>query len=80
MIEKAEDILRSLGIKQFRVRFHYEIARIEVEQNDFDCIIKNANMIIKQFKNLGFAYITLDIEGYRTGSMNELHYKSEIDS
>lgn len=79
MIEKAENILRSLGIKQFRVRFHYEIARIEVERKDFDCIKKNAKMIIKQFKNLGFTYITLDIEGYRTGSMNELQDTSKID-
>ncbi len=70
-VEKAESYLYSLGIKQFRVRYHNEIARIEVSKNDFQLIIKHSDEIVKKFKELGFKYITLDIEGYRTGSLNE---------
>ncbi len=71
-IEKSEDLIRSLGIKQFRLRFHHDIARIEVEKNDFACIMKHAETIVKQLKKLGFTYITLDIEGFRSGSLNEI--------
>jgi len=71
-IESAEEFLFSLGIRQFRVRFHQDIARIEVSSNDFQGILTHAEMIVKRFKKLGFTYITLDLEGYRTGSMNEV--------
>jgi len=73
-VEKAEDLIRSLGIKQFRVRIHYDIARIEVEKKDFTFILKHSKTIIKQLKELGFTYITLDIEGFRTGSLNEMSH------
>lgn len=72
IIEKAEDVLLSLGIKQFRVRFNSEIARIEVKKNDFLIILNNSEIIGKKFKEIGFKYITLDIEGFRSGSMNEV--------
>jgi uncharacterized protein len=72
MVEKSEDYIRSLGIKQFRVRYHENIARIEVLKKDFHIIIENSEKISKKFKELGFKYITLDIEGYRTGSLNEV--------
>jgi len=71
-IEKAESFLHYLGVKQFRVRHHKEIARIEVSKNDFQVILTNSDEIVKKFKELGFKYITLDIEGYRTGSLNEV--------
>jgi len=71
-IEKAEMFLHSLSIKNPRVRYHKEIARIEVDENDFQIIIKNAKQIVEKFKNLGFTYVTLDIEGYRIGSLNEV--------
>ena len=71
-VEKAESFLQSLGIKQFRVRYHNVIARIEVSKNDFQHILTHSDKIVKKFKELGFKYITLDIEGYRTGSMNEV--------
>jgi uncharacterized protein len=71
-VEKAESFLYSLGIKQFRVRYHTEIAKIEVTKNDFQLIITHSDEIVKKFKELGFKYITLDIEGYRTGSLNEV--------
>ena len=70
-VEKAESFLHSLGIKQFRVRYIGDTARIEVLKNDFDKIIKNSDNIIKYFKKLGFTYITLDLHGYRSGSLNE---------
>jgi uncharacterized protein len=72
MIEKAEDYIRNIGVEQFRVRFHNEMARIEVLKEDFPKIIDNSEEINREFKKLGFNYITLDIEGYRTGSMNEV--------
>jgi uncharacterized protein len=71
-IEEAEDFIRSLGIKQFRVRFHNEIARIEVKKDDFSHILDKSEIIVKHLKKLGFKYITLDIEGFRSGSLNEV--------
>lgn len=71
-IEKAEMLLHSLGIKNPHVRYYKEIARIEVGKNDFEIILKNANQIVQKFKNLGFTYVTLDLEGYRSGSLNEV--------
>lgn len=71
LVEKAEGFIRSLGMKQFRVRYHNEIARIEVAKSDFEAVLKHSDEIVKRFKELGFKYITLDIEGYRTGSLNE---------
>lgn len=71
-IELAEDFIKKLGVKQFRVRYHENIARIEVLKNDFETILKNSDKIAKRFKEIGFKYVTLDIEGYRTGSLNEV--------
>ncbi len=71
-VESAEEYLFSLGIKQSRVRYHDHIARIEVTTDDFPIILTHAKQIMKCFKTLGFTYITLDLEGYRTGSLNEV--------
>ena len=71
-VEQAETLLQSLGIEQFRVRYHDKLARIEVPQKDFQLILKHSKTIVNQFKKLGFTYITLDITGYRSGSMNEV--------
>jgi uncharacterized protein len=71
-VESAEEYLFSLGIKQSRVRYHGHIARIEVEQGDFQAILTHAKQIVKRLKTLGFTYVTLDLEGYRTGSLNEV--------
>jgi len=71
-VENAEDYLFSLGIRQCRVRYHAPIARIEVPTDEIPTIIAHAQTIIKRFKTLGFTYITLDLEGYRTGSLNEV--------
>lgn len=72
-IDQAEDYLRELGFSQFRVRHHGQIARIEIAPNEFPTIIKKGirEKIIRNFKRFGYVYITFDLEGYRTGSMNE---------
>ena len=54
-----------------RVRYHHNIARIEVVEDDLATILKNKDNITLRLKELGFDYVTVDLEGYRTGSMNE---------
>jgi uncharacterized protein len=72
-VGRAEDIVRELGFKQVRVRHHGEIARIEVDTEEFGRLMtpKARAKIIDGLKKLGYTYITLDLEGYRTGSLNE---------
>jgi len=72
-IEGAEEFLQKLGFKQARVRCHGDIARIEVPVNDILAATKSnfRIKIIKKLKSLGFLYVTLDLQGYRTGSLNE---------
>ena len=74
MVERAEECLHTLNFKQCRVRHHGSIARIEVEPEDTNRFQKHnlREMVIKDFKKLGFIYITIDLEGYRSGSMNEV--------
>ena len=72
IVEKSENLLKRLGFKQFRVRYYKEIAKIEVLKEDFKKIIENSEMINTEFKKNGFKYITLDIQGYRSGSLNEV--------
>jgi len=72
-VDKCEGTLRDLGFSQFRVRYHGEIARIEVPEAELSRLL-DVNIkynVLKAFKEEGFTYITLDLEGYRTGSMNE---------
>lgn len=78
MVELAENYLMNLGLKQFRVRIHDNLARIEVYPEQFDLIIKNSESIYKELKGFGFSYITLDLIGFRSGSMNEILSTSDI--
>jgi len=71
-LEQAEDFLFQLGFKQFRVRHHDTIARIEILSEEFMKMITDHQAIVDYFKQLGFHYITLDLQGYRTGSLNEI--------
>ena len=73
-IESAEKFLRKFGITQVRVRHHNETARIEVLREDIPRILDDniRDEIVHHFKKLGYTYITIDLEGYRTGSMNEV--------
>jgi pyridinium-3,5-biscarboxylic acid mononucleotide sulfurtransferase len=75
-IGRSEDFIRDLGIRQVRVRFHDQVARIEVAEEDFDRVMACKDEIAEALKKFGFLYITLDLKGYRTGSMNEGLVKS----
>ena len=70
MVEAAEEFLLQAGFKQFRVRVHGKIARIEILPEEFNRLLKIREEISARFKALGFDYVTLDLQGYRTGSMN----------
>lgn len=70
VIGEAEDFIRELGFQELRVRHHDTIARIEVGKNDLEKIIPYADAIVNKVKSLGFLYVTLDLSGYNTGSMN----------
>jgi uncharacterized protein len=73
MVDRAEQLLLDLGFHQVRVRIHGEMARIEIRPEEFALLMKEENRekIVTQFKSYGFTYVTLDLQGYRTGSMNE---------
>lgn len=71
-VNKAEDFLHGLGFKQVRVRHYCNLARIEVDQKDIPQFITYRKLIIEKLKELGYTYVTVDLEGYRTGSMNEV--------
>lgn len=74
-IDRAETFLRDLGFRFLRVRFHDErTARIEVGIQEIARLVEDGvrEQVVKQLKDLGFAYVTLDLQGYRTGSMNEV--------
>lgn len=70
-IELSEESLKSLGVYQVRVRYHGDLARIEVTDRDFETIVTNRKEIARRLKEYGFTYVALDLTGYRTGSMNE---------
>ncbi len=70
-IALGEDLLRRLGFRQFRLRHHGDIARLEVEKGQFPLLLEKAPELVRQLKEAGFLYVTLDLEGYRLGSMND---------
>jgi uncharacterized protein len=74
-VEQAERILRNLGLGQLRVRHHDQIARIEVQVEDFDRLLAHRQAIIAAFQQIGYQYVTLDLAGFRSGSMNEILHK-----
>ena len=71
MVDKAEQLLLDLGFHQLRVRIHGTIARIEVLPAEFEKLLQNREQIVAEFKKYGFTYVTMDLQGYRMGSMNE---------
>lgn len=73
MVDQAEQFLRQLGFTQVRVRVHGKLARIEVMPQEFPLILEdNHRKIADQLKAFGFSYVTMDLYGYRIGSMNEI--------
>ena len=73
-VENGEEALKALGFRQFRVRFHGEVVRIEIARDEMAraLTLEMAAKFTEIFKRLGFKYVTLDLEGYRQGSMNEV--------
>lgn len=73
MVDNAEQLLLNMGFHQLRVRIHGDVARIELTEEEFPKIMEKSarHTIYEKFKEYGFSYVSLDIIGYRTGSMNE---------
>ena len=73
-VETGEEEIKALGFRQFRVRFHGEVVRLEVAPDEMEKALnlEMAQRFTKIFKALGFKYVTLDLEGYRQGSLNEV--------
>jgi len=73
-VEKGEEEIKALGFRQFRVRFHGDVVRIEIARDEMARALtpEMAAQFTAIFKKLGFKYITLDLEGYRQGSLNEV--------
>jgi uncharacterized protein len=80
VIERGEDALRALGFRQFRVRHHGEIVRIEIAREELSRALtpEMASEFTATFKRLGFKFVTLDLEGFRSGSMNQLLTTEEL--
>ena len=70
-VERAEYVLKDLGLRQVRVRDHELVARIEVPPADLERVIQQREAITAGLRNLGYRYVTLDLQGFRSGSMNE---------
>ncbi len=70
-IGQAEEYLYQLGFRQLRVRHHGDVARIEILPEEFDKLLSYKEKITTQFKEIGYSYTTLDIRGFRSGSLNE---------
>ena len=73
-IAQAEEYLRGIGLRQLRVRHHDSIARIEVEPADFAALTDEETRarVVAKFREIGYSYVTLDLQGFRSGSMNEV--------
>ena len=80
VIERGEDALRAMGFRQFRVRHHGEIVRIEIAREELPraLTLEMAREFTSVFKGLGFKFVTLDMEGFRSGSMNQLLTTEEL--
>jgi len=71
-VEQAETVLRDMGFEQYRVRDHDTIARIELPPADLPRALDRRDQLVASLKQLGYRYVTLDLQGFRTGSMNEV--------
>jgi uncharacterized protein len=73
-VERGEEILRSFGFKEFRVRVHGELVRLEISRAEIEraLSLEMTEKFAEKFRNLGFRYVTLDLNGYRSGAMNEI--------
>ena len=73
-VDRGEEILREFGFREFRVRHHDQLVRLEISQAEIDRILRKEvfQELAVRFRELGFKYVTLDLEGFRSGSMNEV--------
>lgn len=78
-VYRAEKALRELGFRQVRVRHHEKIARIEVERSELPRLIDEeiSRQVTRSLRDIGYLYVTVDLQGYRTGSMNEAFFKKK---
>lgn len=79
-VERGEKLLRDLGFVEFRVRIHEELVRIEISPTEMEKILdkKITDKLAEDFRKLGFKYVTLDLNGFRSGAMNEVLKKTRI--
>lgn len=73
-VDRGEEILREFGFREFRVRHHDQLVRLEIAQAEMDRVLRKdlLDELAKRFRELGFKYVTLDLDGFRSGSMNEV--------
>jgi pyridinium-3,5-biscarboxylic acid mononucleotide sulfurtransferase len=73
LIGGCELFMKELGFREFRVRYHADLARIEVAQSEFERLFEKSvrDAIVEKFKELGFRFVSLDLQGFRSGSLNE---------
>ena len=77
MVDRAEQLLLDLGFHQVRVRIHGQLARIETDPAEFEKLLSEREKVTSAFRDYGFSYVTMDLTGYRTGSMNETFRKED---
>jgi uncharacterized protein len=82
MIDRGEDILRALGFRQCRVRHHGDMVRIEIARDEMAAAldVDMFDNLSREFKLIGFKYVALDVDGYRTGALNEILTQIKIPS
>jgi pyridinium-3,5-biscarboxylic acid mononucleotide sulfurtransferase len=73
-VDRGEEILREFGFREFRVRHHDQLVRLEISPAEMDRVLRKdlIDELARRFRELGFKYVTLDLEGFRSGSMNEV--------
>jgi len=77
-VAQAEDFLREMGLRTVRVRFHGDVARLELGEEEYERVAHELRQeVVTKVKEAGFAYVSLDLQGYRTGAMNEVLAKTD---
>lgn len=79
-VEGAEALLASLGFVQYRVRHHGEVARIEVDPEQLSLAVTHNELLNREFKALGYSFVTLDLQGFRSGALNEVLQSNQVQS
>ena len=82
MIDRGEEVLRGMGFAQSRVRHHGDVARIELERADLEKALRLDvfDRLSREFKKIGFRFVALDVDGYRSGALNEVLTQIQIHS